>query len=178
MENKETVPERGCIKILKEDLTAENLHEECIIPLLEYDRDSIPVDIYVSTQGGDVISSMCLCDILDRIQTSVNIYLLGEVLSSGMIIAMGGHNNDWVHAYAYPSTIGMMHWGTIGLNEIEVNAAHDYLKFSQEYLLPLQKQYVLDHTEMTEDDVKNIQRQDIWLTAQDLLKYGIVDEIL
>lgn len=171
-----TTTERGKITLFSE--VANELYEECILELVEYERKGIPVDMYISTDGGDPIAALCLCDILDRIRTEVNIYLWGEVLSAGIFIAMGGYNNPNVTVYAYPSTIGLIHWGAGQLEMCEIGLMHDYTDFHANYILPLMKQYVLKHTAWSEEDVEQFERRDVWLSAQDLLKYGIVDVIL
>ena len=40
------------------------------------------------------------------------------------------------------------------------------------------KEHTLKHTKITEEKYKKHKKDDLWMTAEDAIKYGVIDEIL
>ena len=57
------------------------------------------------------------------------------------------------------------------------HAVRDTFKFSERYEEKI-KNYILTHTKIDEEMYKEIERQEFWMDAEDMLKYGIVDKII
>lgn len=160
-----------------DDIT-DKLYEECITPLLEMDKDGEPITLYVNTCGGDLHAAMCLCEVLDRVQSQVDVFLLSEVYSAGMFIAMAGADNDNVTVYAYPSTRGLIHWGTVSFGEDTVENVYDYYAFHRDKIQSARVAYILTHSTYTAEEIAGFDRRDYWVDAQEMLERGIVDVIL
>jgi ATP-dependent protease ClpP protease subunit len=57
------------------------------------------------------------------------------------------------------------------------HAVRDTFKFSEKYEDKI-KEYILSHTNIDETMYNEIERQEFWMDANDMLKYGIVNEII
>lgn len=160
------------------DSITSDVYENCVIPMLDSERQGIPIELYMSTGGGDLAVALSLGEILDRIQVKTDIYLLGENLSAGMFIAMGGYHNPNVTVYAYPSTVGLIHSGLFNFDMDRIELVQDYMHFYDSHMVPLIHNYILSHSKITEDVHEQFSRKDVWLPAEKLLEYGIVDVLL
>jgi ATP-dependent protease ClpP protease subunit len=57
------------------------------------------------------------------------------------------------------------------------HAVRDTFKFSERYEEKI-KDYILTHTKIDEEMYREIERQEFWMDAEDMLNYGIVDSII
>lgn len=153
--------------------------ETTAIPLLELIRDKTPVDFYLSTIGGEIPPAMLIADIIDRCSAPLNIYLLGEVVSAGFLIALAGYNNDNVKTYAYPSTALMWHSGMIeGMTTSPVHSLCEYSQFTADQW-EREKEFIAAHSKLTVEQIhEECWRTDRWFYPNELLELGIIDEIL
>ena len=94
--------------------------------------------------------------------------------SMGGLIAMA--KNPHLKVVCDKFTVGLIHSGSQYMAG-SAHAVRDTFKFSERYEEKI-KQYILSHTNIDEEMYQNIERQEFWMDADDMLKYGIVDEIL
>lgn len=149
-----------------------------IEPFLKMDRDGEPITIYLSTPGGCLYPALCFADVIERAQSPVMIYMLGEVASAGMYIPMGAFNNENVEVVAYPSTVGMLHHGSWFLDTMEMERAEDWFKFARGRKNEYMRDYVLSHSNYTADDIARLDRADRWMDAEELVTFGFANRIL
>ena len=72
--------------------------------------------------------------------------------------------------------VGLIHSGSQYMSG-STHAVRDTFKFSERYEEKI-KNYILTHTNIDEKMYAEIERQEFWMDAEDMLKYGIVDEII
>ena len=152
--------------------------ETVAIPLINFDKDGSndPVHLYINSEGGEVFTSLFLCDIIDNYSKPLYIHILGYALSMGGVLACAGSNNPNVHKDCYSYSIGMLHAGNITLSGTS-GQSKNFMKFNTE-LEEKTKKYILSHTSITEEEYTKNNDNDWWLTSEDMLKYGIVDKII
>lgn len=160
------------------DEIGENILETAVLPLLEMDNDGTnqPISIYISTPGGSVYYGFSLIDIIEKLKTQTEIRLLSIAASMGTLIAMAGHNNPNVKTTCYPFSVGLLHSGS-AIFEGSANAVRDTFHFNERYEERI-KNYILTHTNIDDAMYDKIQHQEFWMDSDDMLKYGIVQEIL
>lgn len=180
VEKAPTKRNNGTFSITIPDVISRNIIEDCVIPLLEQDVKGEPITIYITTTGGERAAAMCLCDVIERLKSPTTMYLIGYVYSAGMFIAMSGYNNPNVTTYAYPSTEGMMHHGSLNLGgdvEMKIADLKDYMDFNVKKDDEV-REYVLGHSSMPGEFYDTLTRKEYWLSAQEMLEFGIIDGIL
>ena len=162
---------------LNEDID-ENIFDAAIIPLLNmYSDDKVDkITLYLNSPGGMLYNGFALVDIIERLTTPTSIIILGMAASMGGLIAMAGHNNPNVTTYCYPHSVGLIHSGETFLAG-NTNAVRDTHKFGERYEKKI-KEYILTHSSISDEMYQDIERKEFWMTADDMLKYGIVDKIL
>ena len=156
----------------------ENIVESVIIPLLQFEKDDStePVTLYLSTIGGSVSDSLVLCNIIDYYKKPLTIVVFGYAASMGTVILAAGSKNPNVTRVCYPFSYGLLHAGSQAFGGEALTVA-DALEFSQR-LDKKMKYYILEHTNITEEEYDSKARTQWYLDAHDLKKYGFIDKII
>lgn len=167
--------------VIHEPIT-EKLWEKIVRPLkrLETDREIEEITLYLSTTGGDVEAAMSFCDVIDSISVPTNLILFESVWSAGMLMACSGSKNPNVTTYSYPSTLGVMHKPSIlGYNERLTFEELEQLTAILERRHQMMRTYIVEHTNFSYETYDQlITDKDLYLTAEQMKEYGIVDEII
>ena len=163
--------------ILNEEVTS-SLVETVILPLLEMDSDGSgkPIEIILSTPGGTIFDGLVLCDIIDRLKTPTTIRVLGYAYSMGGVFLLAGFNNPNVKKVCYPFSTALLHGGETYLSGSS-NSVKDTFKFHDKMESKI-KDYILSHSKITADEYEKMERTEWYMTSEDMLRLGLVDEIL
>lgn len=163
--------------IINNEIT-DRLLEMATLPFMEMDSDGSlePIEILLSSEGGDLYYGFNLIDQIDKATTPTTIHIMGMAASMGLLIAMAGKNNPNVKTVCHPFSVGLLHSGDIDLKGT-LDSAEDSFNFLQKYRGKI-KRYILSHSQITKNYYAKIQRNELWLDAEDMLKLGIVDEII
>ena len=161
--------------IINEEIS-DNLIELAILPIQNMDEDPNvkEINIYLNTLGGDIYSGFAFVSVLERLKTKTTIHIVGMAASMGALIAMA--KSPKLKVVCDKWSVGLIHSGSQYM-EGTTHAVRDTFKFSERYEAKI-KEYILSHTNITEEIYKEIERQEFWMDAEDMLKYGIVDKIL
>lgn len=162
---------------LTESIVAINEEDEYLTKVyaiydLEYKRP--PIKIYIDSYGGDVYSCFGLLSIIMGSKTPVHTIVTGTAQSAGSLILICGHRR-----FAYPLSTVMFHQVIDDhlvekTRDIEENL--NELKRIQAKL----EEIVLERTKISRkrlDDVYN-KKIDWYLSANEAIKFGVVDEII
>lgn len=164
--------------IVLNDSIGENIVElvYCQLKRFEKDDSEEPVTLILNTCGGSVFDGLFICNVIDNYTKDLNIYIPGYAFSMGAIIACAGANNPHVHKYCYEMSFLLYHSGSLDL-EGDADSVKDTIAFT-ERLNDTVKDYVLSHSTMPEEVWNNHLRKQWYLTAEEALQYGIVNEII
>lgn len=165
--------------ILNEDISADII-EKVIIPLMEFDNDGSgkPITLFVTSGGGDIFSGMALVDLINKIKTPLNIIGLGYCFSMAILILMAGKNNVNVTRTCFPSTVGLLHAGSVALGCQDTNQAKDFMEFNSKYEVNVLKKFILENSNISEKEFKKLARKEKYYDAQEMLDLGIIDAII
>ena len=152
--------------------------ERYVMPLIRMDKDpTVPeITIYISTPGGDIFSGMAICDQLSRLSKKTKVIILAQACSMGGVIAMSGSNNPNVKTYCYPHSICLIHGGMLGLGGTR-KVVKDTQKFLEKYEEKI-NQFMIENSKISTDLLKVKEDDEWYMTAEEMVEYGIVDEIL
>lgn len=165
-------------KIIINDEITSDLLENAVLPFMEMDGDGTgePIEIILSTFGGSVYAGFALVDVIEKTKTPTTIHIISTAISMGILIAMAGKNNPNVKCVCHPFSVGLIHSGSTYM-EGTTHAVKDTFNFSQHYEDKI-KNYVISHTNIDEELYEKIERKEYWVDADEMLKLGIVDEII
>ena len=165
-------------KIIINEEIGDNLLETATLPFIEMDNDGTgnPIEIIISTVGGEIYSGFNLVDQIENAKSPVTIHIMSMAASMGFLIAMAGKNNPNVKTVCHPFSVGLLHSGSQYM-EGSAHAVKDTFDFSQHYEEKI-KSYILTHTKIDENLYEKIERKEYWMDADEMKRLGIVDEII
>lgn len=152
--------------------------EQILLPLIDMDNDGTgePIEIYLSSIGGSLFDGMAICAAIDRLKTPTTIIAPTYCFSMGGLILMAGKNNPNVTKKCYPYSTALIHSGSNYLEGDAMNVK-DTLDFYERYD-EIVKKYILEHTNITEEEYEAKKRFEWYFTADEMLEKGLVDEII
>lgn len=163
--------------IINEEI-GDNLLETAILPFIEMDNDGTdqPIEIILSTIGGEIYNGFNLVDQIEKAKSPVTIHIMSIAASMGILIAMAGKNNKNVKTVCHPFSVGLLHSGSQYM-EGSVHAVRDTFNFSQHYEDKIKK-YILSHSKIDDELYEKIERKEYWMDSDEMKRLNIVDEII
>lgn len=159
------------------DEVNEDFFATVIRPFIQMEKESKdPIHIYINSPGGNIMDGMVFCNLIDNVTCPVLIETVGFAYSMAGYIAMAGANNPNVKRVCHKYSFGLIHAGNVGYSgdarkAKQVQAFYDRID-------ALVKDYILTHTKITEEQyTKNIDVE-WYMTSDEMLELGIVDEII
>lgn len=141
------------------------------------ESEKTPIQIYISTNGGNADDMFACYDIMKMTQKEVVIETIGvgKVMSAGVLLLAAGTKGQRKigrHCRVMLHSVVGGHIGPMHSLDNEVNAVKR-----------LQKEYVktlAEETNLTVQDINRLMRKkvNVYFDAKTAIKYGIVDEIL
>lgn len=131
------------------------------------------ISLYINSPGGSVTDGMAIYDTMNFLQCDVVTYCVGQAASMATLLLASGTKGK---RYALPNSRVMMHQPTGGAtgqtSDISI-AAKEILRWREQM-----NQLMARHTNKTAEEIAFDTDRDFYLTAQDALKYGIVDKVI
>lgn len=149
-----------------------------VVPLLRMDKEESeePIKILIDSDGGSYHATMLICDVIDRLTSPTEIYVMSKAFSGGFFVACAGANNKNVKKFCYPHARFLCHeprYSVGGTHSVITAMAGD----TADIVHAIEK-YLLTHTSIPENLYRAMQTSEWYMGAQEALGYGIVDEIL
>ncbi|MDY4856552.1 MAG: ATP-dependent Clp protease proteolytic subunit [Candidatus Ventricola sp.] len=139
---------------------------------LEMEDPDAEISMYINSPGGSVTDGMAIFDTMRYIKPKVRTVCLGMAASMGAFLLMAGEPGMRL---ALPNSEVMIHQPSGGAS----GQATD-VQLHAEWLLRTKNKMNGLMEEMTGQPLEKIQRdveRDYFMTAEEALKYGIIDEI-
>lgn len=133
-------------------------------------EDRKPIKIYIDSLGGMLTDSMTIIDAIKMSKTPVIGICTGCAYSGGFFIFISCDQR-----IAYPHSSYLFHEGATSTGGTS-GQFQNYAAFYKKQLDQL-KDIVLDNTDITEDEYRDIKKDDIWYDAKEALEKGIADVI-
>ena len=136
-------------------------------------QDNTPISIYINSPGGSVHSGLAIYDTMQYVDVTIRTMCVGLAASMGAVLLAGGSPNL---RYALPHSRIMIHQplgGVKGQASDIVITANEITKIKEEL-----NQILATKTGQTLDKIYKDTDRDFYMTAQEALEYGIIDEII
>jgi ATP-dependent Clp protease, protease subunit len=157
------------------DEQEENNVDSVIRSILEINEEpsSHPIKLYINSSGGDVYPFLGLIDVIITSKTPIHTYTLGSAMSSALLVALVGHKR-----FAYEHSTFMIHqistgeWGTAKHLEEDLTETKRLQKILDSI--------ILSKTKITKRQLTSVynNKKDWYISAEDALKYQIIDRII
>ena len=164
--------------IIINEQISESIMECAVLPLLEMDDDGTgkEIKILLNTVGGSTLNGLLLCDVINKLKTKTTITVLAYAYSMGSLIIMSAFTNPNVTVKCYPFSTGLIHGGSDFLQGT-TSQIKDYYNFNTKYEEKI-KGFILTHSKISNEEYEKMSRYEWYMTSEDMIKYGLVDEII
>ena len=142
---------------------------------LESEDPDKEISLYINSPGGSITDGMAIVDTINYIKCPVSTICVGMAASMGSVLLASGEKGK---RFATPNSEILIHQPLIsgGLSgqttEIKIHA--DHMVRTREKLNKL----LSDRTGQSIEQIEKDTERDHYMTAQEALKYGLIDGIL
>ena len=130
------------------------------------------VQLYINTPGGSVTAGLAIYDTMQFIHCEVSTLCVGQAASMGALLLAGGNKGK---RYCLPNSRVMIHQPSGGsrgqASDIEIQAKEIL------YLRERMNTIMAQHTGRTVAQIAQDTERDHFLTADQAVEYGIVDQV-
>jgi ATP-dependent Clp protease protease subunit len=132
-----------------------------------------PISLYINCPGGVIYHGLAIYDTMRHVQAPVHTYAVGVTASMGTVLLASG---DTGHRYALPHATVHMHpaGGSAQGYAPDVEIQYKELKRVEDLLHRL----LSKHTGQPADRISADFERDRYMTAEEAVEYGLVDQIL
>jgi ATP-dependent Clp protease, protease subunit len=139
---------------------------------LEAENPKKEISMYINSPGGVVTSGLSIYDTMQFIRCPVATIVMGQAASMGSILAVAGAKGM---RYALPNSSIMVHQPSGGyqgqVTDIMIHARH------VERIKKRMTEIYMKHTGRSFKEVEDALERDNFMTAEEALKWGHIDEI-
>jgi len=140
---------------------------------LESEDPAKDIYLYVNSPGGLITSGLAIYDTMQYVKPAISTICIGQAASMGAVLLAGG---DKGKRYALPHARILIHQPLGGAQgqatDIDIQA-REILRMREEITAILTK-----HTGQEPEKIKQDTERDFFMTAEQALKYGIIDQIV
>ena len=140
---------------------------------LEHEDPDKDINLYIHSPGGAAYSALAIYDTMQLIKPDVSTICVGLAASAGTVLLCAGAKGK---RYALPNATIQMHQAVGGASgeatSVEI-AARELLRVQDAI-----RKIISKHTEQPLEKIAHDTDRDLWLSAEQAVEYGIVDEIL
>jgi len=130
-----------------------------------------PIELHIHSEGGSVFSGLAAVDAILRCKTPIHTYIDGSAASAATLMSISGKKRC-----INKNSFMLIH-------QLSTFFSGKYEEFkdeirNQDTLMESIKQIYRERSKMTEDQINELLKHDLWLDAKTALEYGLVDEIV
>ncbi len=131
------------------------------------------ISLYINSPGGSVTAGLAVYDTMQQVRSSIQTFCLGQAASMAAILLAGGTKGK---RSALPSSRVLIHqpWGGAQGQAVDIGIqAREIIRLKK-----LTIEYFAFHTGKTEEQIARDMERDFFMSAQEALEYGIVDQVM
>ena len=133
------------------------------------------IQMYINSPGGSISAGLAIYDTMNYVSCDVSTICMGTAASMGAFLLSGGAKGK---RFALPNAEVLIHQpligGGVGGQATDIKIITDHLLRTKQKLTQL----LADQTGQTFDTVAADTERDNWMTAQQALDYGLIDQII
>jgi len=140
---------------------------------LEKEDPEADIHFYINSPGGSVYDGLAIYDVMQFVSCPVATTCFGKAASMGAVLLAGGEKGK---RRILPNSRVMIHQVSSGFRgtTADINVQAKETNFLMDKLMDI----LSDHTGKTTEQVRIDCDRDYWMSAEEALEYGIIDEII
>ena len=142
---------------------------------LESENPDKDISIYINSPGGSVTAGMAIYDAMQFIGPDIQTIVMGQACSMGSLLAQAGAKGK---RYMLPNARHMIHQPSGGARGMQSDIEISYKEIT--YLKKRLTEIYVQHNSAgkTYEDFERDMDRDKYMSAQEALEYGLIDEIV
>ena len=143
---------------------------------LESEDPDREISLYINSPGGSITDGMGIVDTMNYIKCPVSTICVGLAASFGAVLLANGEKGK---RFATPNAEILIHQPLIGGNGIAGQTTE--IKIHAEHMIKTREKLNKLLSDKTGQSIETIERdteRDHWMTAEEALKYGLIDGIM
>jgi ATP-dependent Clp protease protease subunit len=140
---------------------------------LESENPDKDINFYINSPGGSVTAGMAIYDTMQFIKPNISTLCIGQAASMGSFLLAAGEKGK---RFCLPNSRVMIHQPMGGFrgqaSDVEIHAREIL------YLKQRLNQMLAQHTGQSVETIERDTDRDNFLSADDAVKYGLVDQVL
>lgn len=140
---------------------------------LQMEDSSKDINLYINSPGGSVTAGLAIYDTMQFLKCDMTTYCIGQAASMGAVLLAAGTRGK---RFALPNSRIMIHqpWGGVTGQATDINIqAEEILRLRDRI-----NEVLCTHTNKTIDEIEKDTERELFMSAEEALKYGIVDEVI
>jgi len=132
----------------------------------------IPIELRIHSEGGDLFAGLAAVDAIRNTKTPIHTYVEGSAASAATLMSICGTKR-----FMYRHSVMLIHQ----ISSLMVHGTHEQFKdemSNQALLMGKIENLYVEKTSMSEEEIKNMLKHDLWLDSETCLKLGLVDEVI
>jgi ATP-dependent protease ClpP protease subunit len=134
--------------------------------------DPPPINLHIQSEGGSLMNTFYVVDLINNLETPVYTYVDGYVASAGSLISVVGKKR-----YMTKNSFIMIHQLSTSLGEGKFNDLDDNMDNLNKFMDTIRNIYS-EKTKISIDELNDILDHDLWMNSKESLDYGLVDYII
>lgn len=140
---------------------------------LESENPDKDISMYINSPGGSVTAGLAIYDTMNYVKCPIQTICMGQAASMGAVLLAGGTKGK---RFILPSARVLIHQPSGGTEGQETDIAIQAKEILR--LKKLSIEYLANDTGKPQDKIAVDIERDYFMSAQDALEYGIVDQVM
>ena len=140
------------------------------------DDNEDPIELYINSHGGSVSGLFNIYDVMQMIKTPIRTICAGRCSSAAAVMLAAGTKGE---RCAFSNSRIMIHgiqcvFPIPGYDITKIKNYHDFLLEHNESIMKV----LAHHTGQTLERIREDCKEDVWMSPEQALNYGIIDKII
>lgn len=147
---------------------------KCMMLLIKEDAEK-PIDVYINSPGGEVVSGMLILDTLKGLKAEINLHCIGMAASMAAILLSAGEKG---HRFVSPHAKIMIHEplliaGGVGGSASSIQRTAECILETKAMTVEL----LANSTGRSKKEIEKAISYDNYMNAEECIEFGIADSI-
>lgn len=162
----------GDKEVLELNKLVKRLDKEMQVIGLTFNIPPPPIELHIQSDGGSAFAGMAAYDCIRSCKTPIYTYVDGCAASAATLLFLAGKKR-----FLYKNSFMLIHQVSASVMGGKFEEFKDELK-NQEKLMHTIKKIYLETGKLSEEELTELMKHDLWLDSETVIQNGFADEII
>ena len=162
----------GDKEVLELNKVLKRLDKEMQVIGLTFNIPPPPIELHIQSDGGSAFAGMAAYDCIRSCKSPIHTYIDGCAASAATLLFLAGKKR-----FLYKNSFMLIHQVSASVMGGKFEEFKDELK-NQEKLMHTIKKIYLETGKLSEEELTELMKHDLWLDSETVLQNGFADEII